>query len=241
MPVSSSPVVSREQWLAARRELLELEKDLDRRRDALSARRRTLPRVRVTADYTFASERGRVSLADLFGDRSQLIVYHFMFAPGWGEGCPSCSFVSDHFDGALPHLRARDVAFAAVSRAPLEEILPFKARMGWRFEWVSSFGTSFNFDHGVSFTDEALARGYVDYNYASRPVGHEEMPGLSVFARDADGVVHHTYSTYARGLDRIINTYNLLDLVPSGRSEGREFPMEWVRYRDSYGMATIAS
>jgi len=229
-----SVIASPEQWRAARLELLREEKEHSRRGDALAARRRALPWVRVAHDYRFESERGPVSLGDLFGPRRQLIVYHFMLGPGWGEGCRSCSFVSDHFDGTLPHLGARDVAFAAISRAPLPEILAFKQRMGWRFDWVSSHGTSFNFDYRVSFTEAEVARGRAEYNYAEHEIPFEELPGLSVFARDPAGVVYHTYSTYGRGLDRIMNTYNLLDLVPKGRNEDPEATMSWVRYHDSY-------
>ncbi|BET65878.1 thioredoxin family protein [Opitutales bacterium ASA1] len=241
IPSTSAAVATSEDWLAARVELLREEKELDRRRDALSARRRALPRRRLDHDYRFVSDRGTVRLAELFAGKSQLIVYHFMFAPGWGEGCCACSYVADHFDGTLPHLAAREVAFAAVSRAPIEEILPYKRRMGWRFEWISSHGTTFNFDFHVSFSEEALVRGEVDYNYGRRAVPQEEMPGLSVFTRDPDGSVLHAYSTYGRGLDRIINTYNLLDLVPAGRNENPDTTMDWVRRHDDYAGTVAAS
>ncbi len=229
-------LVSSDEWLAARLELLRAEKELTRQRAALAARRRELPWQRVTKDYVFAAEAGPASLADLFGARSQLIVYHFMFGPEWGEGCKSCSFVSDHFDGMLSHLGARDVALAVVSRAPLAELLPFKRRMGWAFNWVSSAGNDFNYDFHVSFTPEEIASGRIRYNYTELPsFPFEEAPGFSVFARDADGEVFHTYSTYSRGFEHLMNTYNFLDLVPKGRDEdGLEYPMAWVRYHDRY-------
>ncbi len=227
-------IVPPAKWLAARRELLREEKEFSKLRDRLAARRRKLPWVRVSEDYTFDSPQGRVSLAQLFGDRSQLVVYHYMLGPGWEEGCRGCSFVSDHFDGALPHLAARDVSFVAVSRAPLAEIRRFKRRMGWKFDWVSSHGTSFNHDFGVSFTDEEIKSGKIEYNFGVRKGGMDELPGLSVFARGPDGAVYRTYSTYSRGLDLLIGTYNLLDLVPKGRDEDSEAPMKWVRLHDRY-------
>ncbi len=227
-------VVSRDKWLAARRELLREEKELSRLRDRVAARRRELPWVKVDQAYFFESPGGRVSLADLFEGRSQLIVYHFMLGPGWEEGCRGCSFVSDHFGGALVHVNARGVSFAAVSRAPLGEIGRFKARMGWKFNWVSSHGTSFNRDFGVSFTAEEVEAGQADYNFGRNGIGMEEMPGLSVFAFGPDGAVYRTYSTYARGLDLLIGAYNLLDLVPKGRDEDPEAPMKWVRLHDRY-------
>jgi predicted dithiol-disulfide oxidoreductase (DUF899 family) len=228
------PVVSREAWLAARRQHLAKEKEFTRLRDRLSAERRELPWVRVEKDYVFDGPAGQETLAELFAGRSQLIVYHFMLGPGWDEGCPSCSFLADHFDGALPHLQARDVTFVAVSRAPLPEIQAFQRRMGWRFKWVSSYGSDFNYAFHVSFTKEELAQGKVDYNYALAE-GYDELPGLSVFYKDADGVVFHTYSAYARGLDILLGAYNYLDLVPKGRDEA-ELPwtMAWVRHHDRY-------
>ncbi len=222
-------------WLAARRRLLREEKEFTRLRDRLAERRRRLPWVKLTKPYTFAGPRGPVKLAELFAGRSQLIVQHFMFGPGWEEGCPSCSFMMDHFVSTIPHLAARDVSFAAVSHAPLREILPFKKRMGWDINWVSAHGTNFNFDFHVSFTAEELATGSVYYNYGQRPFPVEEAPGISVFARDAADAVYHTYSTYGRGLEVIMGTYHLLDLVPKGRDEaGLEYPMAWVRYHDRY-------
>ena len=227
-------VVSPETWLAVRRELLREEKELTKMRDRLAARRRALPWVRVDRPYVFESPGGPVGLADLFEGRRQLIVYHFMFGAGWEEGCKSCSYVSDHLAAAVVHLRARDAAFAAVSHAPLAEFAPFKRRMGWTFNWVSSHGSDFNRDYHVSFTPAELAGGSVYYNYGMMEFPMEEAPGLSVFARGPDGEVYHTYSTYGRGLDSLIGTYTLLDLVPKGRNEDPEWPMNWVRYHDRY-------
>jgi len=228
------PVVSEDHWLAARRELLRDEKELTQLREKIAARRRALPWVKVEKDYTFDSPAGPVSLSALFGPHSQLVMYHFMFGPGWDEGCKSCSYVSDHLAPAVVHLAARDVAFAAISRAPLADFALFKARLGWAFNWVSSHGNDFNFDYHVSFTEEELARGNVYYNYSLRPFPVEEAPGLSVFAKDASGAVYHTYSTYSRGLDPLIGTYQLLDLVPKGRDEDPDYTMSWVRYHDCY-------
>jgi predicted dithiol-disulfide oxidoreductase (DUF899 family) len=192
--IENPTVVSPEKWLAARRELLREEKEFTKFRDQLAARRRELPWVKVNQAYTFESPTGRVSLADLFEGRSQLVVYHFMFGPGWEEGCKSCSYVSDHLAPAVAHLQARDAAFAAISHAPLAEIAPFKERMGWSYNWVSSHGNDFNRDYHVSFTAEELAKGKVCYNYDMMEFPMEEAPGLSVFARDANGDVHHTLS-----------------------------------------------
>jgi predicted dithiol-disulfide oxidoreductase (DUF899 family) len=228
-------VVSQAEWLAARKELLNKEKQLTRDRDALSAERRKLPWVKVEKDYVFDGPSGKISLAGLFGSRSQLIVYHFMLGPGWEEGCKSCSMLADHFDGATVHLAHRDVTFAVVSRAPLAEIEGFKKRMGWQFPWVSSFQNDFNHDYHVSFTKDELAQGTADYNYGGIVFQVEEAPGLSVFAKDADGNVYHTYSTYARGLDIFLGVYNFLDTVPKGRDEdGLKFSMSWVRHHDKY-------
>ena len=229
-------VVSREEWTAARKELLKKEKEATRLRDQLSAERRKLPWVKVEKNYVFDAPGGRKTLADLFDGRSQLVIYHFMFAPDWQEGCPSCSFVSDHIDGAVAHLAARDVTLVMVSRTPLAKIEAFKKRMGWRFKWVSSYGSDFNPDFHVSFTKEEMAQGKVNYNYAIQEFPSEEAPGLSVFYKNADGTVFHTYSTYARGLDPLVGTYVILDLVPKGRDEDRlGFSMEWVRHHDRYG------
>ena len=204
-------------------------------RDELSRLRRTLPWEKVEQHYTFEAASGKVTLADLFDGRSQLIVYHFMFGPGSQAGCTGCSYLADHFDGALMHLANRDTTLAVVSRAPLAEILPFKQRMGWNFQWVSSFGSDFNFDYHVSFTSQQRAGGKVYYNYDTGEFPNEEAPGVSVFARNAQGELFHTYSSYARGLDMLVGTYNLLDLVPKGRGEdGSIRPMSWVRHHDSY-------
>jgi predicted dithiol-disulfide oxidoreductase (DUF899 family) len=233
-------IVSPEAWLAARRELLREEKEFTKLRDRLAARRRELPWVMIDKVYIFESPGGRVSLADLFDGRSQLVVYHFMYGPGWKEGCKSCSFVSDHLAPAVVHLQARDVTFAAISHAPLAEIAPFKERMGWAFNWVSSDGGDFNRDFHVSFTPGELAKGEVYYTDGMTEFPVEEAPGLSVFARARNGDVYHTYSTYGRGLDQLIGTYNLLDLVPKGRDEDPEGTMSWVRYHDSYGQPADA-
>lgn len=238
--IENHPVVSPDTWLAARRELLREEKQLTKLRDRVAQRRRELPRVRVAKPYTFDSPGGRVALADLFEGRSQLIVQHFMFGSGWEEGCQACSFMLDHINPTVPHLNARDVSFAAISHAPLAETLPFKARMGWAVNWVSSRDTDFNFDFHVSFTEKELAGGTVDYNYTRQPFPCDEAPGLSVFARDAAGTVYHTYSTYGRGVEVVMGTYHLLDLVPKGRDEDAEAPSKWIRLHDAYGHVAAA-
>lgn len=231
-------VVSPEEWLAARQELLREEKEHLRRSDALAERRRELPWVKMEKAYAFDSPRGRVTLSDLFGPHRQLIVQHFMFGPGWEEGCKSCSFMMDHIAPTVVHLRARDVAFAAISHAPLAELVPFQQRMGWDVTWVSAHGTDFNSDFHVSFRPEDVARSPVLYNYALQEVPNEELPGISVFAKDAAGDVYHTYSTYGRGVERVMTTYRLLDIVPKGRDEaGLEYGMAWVRYHDRYDHA----
>jgi len=203
----------------------------------LSAARRELPWVKIEKNYVFDGPNGKETLADLFAGRSQLIVYHFMLGPGWPAGCPSCSFLADHFDGAIVHLAHRDVTFVVVSRAPLAEIEAYKNRMGWKFKWVSSHGTDFNFDFHVSFTPEQKASG--EYNYVNSGFPSEEAPGLSTFIRDG-GAVYHTYSTYARGLDILIGAYNLLDLVPKGRDEASlSRTMAWVKRHDEYAPQPI--
>ena len=229
------PVVSRGEWLEARRMHLAREKEFTRLRDRLGAERRALPWVKVDKPYVFERPQGTVTLPELFGGRHQLIVYHFMLGPGWQEGCPSCSFLADHIDGAVVHLAQRDVTLLAVSRAPLRQIAAFKQRMGWRFTWVSSYGSEFNFDYHVSFTKAQMAGGAVDYNFASREFPSEEAPGLSVFYKDEPGDVFHTYSAYARGLDLLVGAYNYLDLAPKGRDEeALAFTMAWVRHHDRY-------
>ena len=232
-------LVSKDEWLAARRLLLAREKELTAQRDLVNAERRRLPWLPVDKAYVFDGPKGPESLADLFEGRSQLIVYNFMFGPDWEEGCPSCSFLADHIDGALAHLAARDITLAVVSRAPMAQLAAFKQRMGWRFKWVSSFGSDFNHDHHVSFTPEELAGGKVNYNYRMEEVaGMEELHGISVFARDGQGHVFHTYSSYARGADLLVGAYNYMDLTSKGRDEdGLPFPMAWVRHHDKYGAA----
>jgi predicted dithiol-disulfide oxidoreductase (DUF899 family) len=234
-------VVSRDEWIAARKALLAKEKESVRLRDELSAERRKLPWVKVEKSYSFDTPAGRKSLAELFDGRSQLVIYHFMFGPDWKEGCPSCSFVSDHLDGARTHLAARDVTLTMVSRGPLDKIEAFKKRMGWRFKWVSSHGSDFNSDYRASFTPEELARGEVDYNYTLQEFPSAEAPGLSVFYKDDSGGIYHTYSTYARGLDILVGAYMVLDLVPKGRDEDQlPFTMAWVRHHDRYGTDEFA-
>ena len=229
-------VVSQDEWLVARRELLLKEKELTHLRDQLSAERRALPWVRVTKPYVFETAEGPRGLGELFRGRSQLVVKHFMMGPDWDEGCVGCSFFSDNIEGALLHLAHHDVSYVAVSRAPLEKIQAFKRRMGWRFEWVSSFGSDFNYDFHVSFTPEDLARGEVLYNYTVQPMNIDEMTGLSVFYRDADGDVFHTYSQYARGGDIFLAAYHFLDITPNGRNETINGNLtDWVRHHDRYG------
>ena len=233
-----SKVVSQAKWLEARKELLKKEKEFSRLRDQLSEQRRELPWEKVEKAYMFDGPKGKESLAELFGGKSQLIVYHFMLGPDWKEGCPSCSFVSDHIDGSVVHLAARDVSLVVVSRAPLAQIEAFKKRMGWRFKWVSSYGSDFNYDYQVSMTKEELEKGQVYYNYAMQQFPSEERPGASAFYKDGAGNIFHTYSTYARGLDILIGAYNWLDLAPKGRDEdGLKHGMAWVRHHDKYGEA----
>jgi predicted dithiol-disulfide oxidoreductase (DUF899 family) len=230
-------IVSRQEWTEARKAFLDKEKEFTRARDRLSAERRALPWVKVDKAYVFDTPEGKKTLAELFDGRSQLIVYHFMLGPDWEEGCPSCSFLADHFDGANIHLAQRDVTFVAISRAPLAEIEAFRRRMGWRFPWVSSFGSDFNFDYHVSFADVAVGKDG-DYNYERQEIVSDEMPGASVFYKDETGGVFHTYSAYARGLDILVGAYNFLDLTPKGRDEA-ELPwtMAWVRHHDRYESA----
>lgn len=223
-------VVTESEWIAARQELLAKEKELAAFRDEVTRARQQLPWRRITESYTFQDSRGTSTLAELFGDRSQLIVYHFMFGPGWEEGCPSCSFWADQYDVIDMHIGQRDVALVAVSRADWREFEPFRRRMGWHFRWVSSAGNSFNRDFNVSFPDQET--GF--YNFREGGVG-EEMPGLSVFYKDEAGEIFHTYSTFSRGLDPLNVTYQMLDLVPRGRDEqDLDFPMAWVRHHDRY-------
>jgi predicted dithiol-disulfide oxidoreductase (DUF899 family) len=227
-------IVSQDEWLAARKVLLAKEKEFSKARDQLSAARRALPWVKVAKSYVFDGPAGKETLADLFGAKSQLLVYHFMLSPGWVLGCPSCSFLADHFDGAVAHLAQRDVTLVVVSRAPLAEIEAYKKRMGWKFKWLSSYGTDFNRDFHVSFGKDEMA-GEVEYNYAMGKFPSEEAPGLSAFIKDETGGVFHTYSSYARGLDILIGTYNFLDMAPKGRDEDAlPWTMAWVRRHDEY-------
>jgi predicted dithiol-disulfide oxidoreductase (DUF899 family) len=232
---SNHRVVSPAEWLEARKELLLKEKEFTRLRDQLSRQRREMPWEKVEKQYVFDGPTGKVTLAELFGSRNQLIIYHFMLGPGWKEGCPSCSYLADHFDGTLIHLAHRDVTLAVISHAPIAEIDTFKKRMGWNFKWVSSFGTEFNYDYQVSFTKDDLAKGKVFYNYDLGGFPSEEAPGASVFYKNEAGEIFHTYSTYARGLDILVGTYNFLDLAPKGRDEeGLAHTMSWVRHHDKY-------
>ena len=226
---------SREQWLEARRALLEEEKALTRAREAVAEKRRALPWVKVEEAYPFDSAAGTQSLSDLFGRHSQLIVQHYMYGPDWQEGCKSCAFWADQFDPAVPHLAARDVAFAAVSQAPFEIFAAFKERMGWTFNWVSSAPCNFSNDYHAWYTPEQIAAGDVAYNFQPGLHYGEHAPGVSVFAKDAAGDVYHTYSCYARGLDALNGCYQLLDLVPKGRDEaGLPMPMAWLCHHDRY-------
>ena len=228
-------IVSREDWLKARKALLAMEKEATHQRDRVNAARLALPWEKVDKDYRFDTPDGRKGLAELFDGRSQLIVYHFMLGPGWKAGCPGCSFLSDHVDGALPHLEHHDVSWVAVSRATLDEIERYKRRMGWQFPWVSSFGSDFNHDFHVSFTEEELAGDTVAYNFEEIPAdrGNSELPGLSAFYRDPDtGEVFHSYSSYGRGPEELIGTLMILDRAPKGRNESST--MDFVKRHDEY-------
>jgi predicted dithiol-disulfide oxidoreductase (DUF899 family) len=231
--IKGHPVVSREKWLRARTALLAKEKKLTHLREALCRQRRALPWVKVEKQYSFDAPDGKQTLADLFEGRSQLVIYHFMFAPEWQQGCMHCSFWADHFDGMGVHLNHRDVTFVAISRAPLSRIARFKKRMGWKFTWVSSSNTDFNFDFNVSFTPQQTRKGTAFYNYALGGNDYSDREGLSVLYRDKSGAIFHTYSTFARGIDMLNGTYQFLDLVPKGRDEG-DSPQSWVRYHDRY-------
>lgn len=230
------PVVTRERWISQRKALLAQEKELTRLRDRIAEDRRALPWVRIDDDaYVFDTPQGPRRLSQLFQGRRQLLVQHFMFGPGWEEGCKSCSFMADHLDGMALHLAHRDIALLAVSRAPLAEIQRFRARMGWRFDWVSSHGSDFNRDFRVSFLPEDRVDGEVDYNFHRAPFPSDEAPGISVFYRDDAGAVFHTYSTFGRGVEVMMGTYQLVDLTPKGRDEaGLAYPMAWVRHHDRY-------
>jgi len=237
MDVTVAPknaVVSEEEWLERRKELLALEKEETRLRDKVRAARQALPWVKVDKDYVFDTPKGRKKLADLFDGRSQLMIYHFMLGPDWDAGCTGCSFLSDHVDGTLPHLNNHDVTYVAVSRAPLDQIEAYKKRMGWKFPWVSAFGSDFNFDYHVSFTKEDLAKDQVNYNYRdiSPADAFDELPGLSAFYRNEAGEVFHTYSSYARGGEEMIGTLMILDRAPLGRNESTI--MNFVKRHDEY-------
>lgn len=227
-------VVSKKEWIKARKQLLIKEKKFSRLRDALAEQRRALPWVKIEKEYVFHGPGGKQSLYELFGDKSQLLVYHFMFGPGWGEGCPHCSFWADHYDSVNFHIGQRDTTFVVVSRAPLKEIMPFKKRMGWKFKWLSSNGGDFNFDFGVSFTPEQLKNGTAIYNYRPLEMDIDEREGASAFYKDEKGIVYHTYSTYERGIDLMNTTYNFLDMTAKGRDEDPEASQNWVRYHDQY-------
>jgi predicted dithiol-disulfide oxidoreductase (DUF899 family) len=234
--IQDHKVVPQSEWIEARTELLRKEKEFTKLRDELSRQRRELPWERVEKPYVFEGPKGKETLSDLFNGRSQLVVYHFMFGPEWKEGCPSCSFLSDHIDGTLAHLNHHDVTLLGVSRAPLSKIEAFKRRMGWHFPWVSSFGSDFNFDYHVSATKEELAKGEMYYNYRVFKSRGEEQPGISVFYKDQsdNDRIYHTYSSYARGGDLLIGTYNYLDLTPKGRNEINPNHIDWVRHHDKY-------
>ena len=228
-------VVSKDEWLAAREELLAKEKAFSRLRDELSQRRRDLPWEKVEKEYVFEGPDGKESLASLFEGRSQLIVYHFMFDPEWSEGCKSCSFIADHYDPSIIHLKHRDVTMVTVSRAPLAKLEAFRKRMGWNFKWVSSLGSDFNWDYHVSFKPEDVAAKQVYYNYKVQSFPVAEGPGISVFYKDEAGTIFHTFSSFSRGLDMFIGAYHLLDIVPKGRDEaGFTYGMEWLRHHDRY-------
>jgi len=227
-------VIPHKEWLAARKRLLLKEKKFSKLRDQLHRERRDLPWETVEKDYVFDTPGGKKSLADLFDGKSQLITYHFMFGPGWKEGCPHCSFWADHYDSVGVHLGQRDTTLVVVSRAPLKEIQPLKKRMGWRFKWVSSNQNEFNFDFFVSFTPEQIRSGKMFYNYGPLNMDIDEREGVSAFYKDKSGQVFHTYSSYARGIDLLNTTYNFLDLTAKGRDENPDAPQNWVRYHDRY-------
>ena len=230
-------IVSAEEWLVARKALLAKEKELTRLRDRLSTERRALPWVKIEKSYLFDGPRGKETLADLFDGRNQLFIKHFMLGPGWKEGCVGCSFEVDHVGGILVHLEHHDVSYVAVSRAPLAEIEAFKKRMGWGFRWVSSYGNDFNYDFHVSFRPEEIAQGRAYYNYEVRDVPIDELSGDSVFYRNDQGEIFHTYSTFGRGGEELLGTYRIVDMTPVGRNEtGPTHTLaDWVRHHDRYG------
>ena len=227
-------VVSHKEWVAARKALLKKEKQFTRLREQLAAERRALPWERVEKEYEFDTPKGKETLPDLFAGKSQLVIYQFMFASEWDEGCPHCSFWADHYDGMLAHLKERDVSFVVVSRAALAKLEKFKLRMGWRFKWVSSGPTDYNYDFQASFRPEDIGHGRVLYNYETGNMRMTDREGISVFYKDQNGSIFHTYSTYARGIDAVNPTYQFLDLVPKGRDENPDQPQDWVRYHNRY-------
>jgi len=234
-------IVSREEWIEARKAHMAREKELTQAREALNEARRNLPWVKVDKTYVFDGPNGKVTLADLFKGRPQLVVQHVMFAPDWDAACKSCSFWVDGFERMVPHLAARDTTMVAISRAPLAKLEAFKQRMGWTCDWFSSGDSDFNFDYGVSFTQEQIDAGKAKYNFGTTRLYGPELPGISVFYRDAAGDIFHTYSTYARGLDMMNAAYHYLDLTPLGRHEdGLPYPQDWVRLRDQYQPAAKA-
>ena len=229
----SHNVVTRDQWLEARKAHLEKEKEFTRLRDELTRERRDLPWVLIDEDYEFTTPTGKETLSELFGDKKQLLVYHFMFGPDWEEGCPSCSFWADNYNGVDIHLAHRDIQLVTVSNAPIEKLEQYRKRMGWTFKWVSSLGSSFNRDFHVTFTQQEMDNGEMYYNYQTTRFPSSEGPGISVFFKDDDGRIYHTYSCYARGLDMLNGTYHLIDLTPIGRNEAQG-NMYWLRRRDQY-------
>ena len=234
MSLADHPVVSREQWLQARLALLAEQKAFTRQRDALAAKVRDLPWVRVEKSYTFDSPSGKKSLADLFGPRSQLIVYHFMFDPTWSQGCMGCSFLADNYNGIVVHLAHRDISFVTVSKAPPDKLEAFRKRMGWSFPWVSAANTDFSHDYNVSFTDQEILAGEGQYNYSEKPGPMRELPGVSVFFKNPRGEIFHTYSTFARGLEDFLTAYRYIDIAPKGRDEEQVGGMGWLRHHDRY-------
>ena len=233
-PITGHPVVTHADWLFARKELLTREKELTHLSDRVNEARRALPWEKVEMNYIFDGPNGKVTLAELFGSKRQLIIYHFMYAPGWEEGCEGCSHLSDHVDGARQHFEQVDVAFVAISRGSLAEIEAYKKRMGWSFRWVSSGGNDFNYDYGVSFSPEQVASGDVGYNYGTTKAAYDELPGVSVFYKDEAGNVFHTYSAYSRGLDILVGSLRFLDLTPKGRCDGED---SWLKRHDQYDEA----
>lgn len=233
--LETSKVAPRSEWRKQRLALLEKEKELTKLQDQVAAERQRLPWVELDQDYSLSGPDGLTKLSSIFGDASQLIVYHFMFGPDWDEGCKSCSFVADHFDSTLSHLNARDTKLVCISRAPHEKLQSFKDRMGWKFPWYSSADSSFNFDFSVSFKSVDLSSSNEEYNFARRQIPIDELQGFSVFVKPDNGKIYHTYSSYARGVETAMTTYSLLDILPSGRNEDDlEYTMEWVKYHDQY-------